>query len=686
MMGGGMNTDQKMPLLSRLLQQQLSENQQPSQLHMQTSQQQIQQQLQQQSQHLGSIVEGSQNLFQQAPSSVFSDDSSQQSFTQPAQQLLLSQQQNQQPSFVVDQQQFMLLEQQQSQLSNQQHQQIPMQQNQLIQLVNQSDENSTQHQQQNIETFQQQLQQKPPFIIQLPPGFQILRTDQMNTTNESDNDTNLPSQGNNNNQSVCQNNNTNIQHQNIQQITQQSNMQQIAQQITQQNILQHNNNNQDNHIDTTNDNISIWKSNISAIQPCSNNNNKPTFKMPQKHQSPRLRQIIKCSQAANKAASESSSSSSPPLASAPSQSRVFNMKNYIQVNKAFKEPVKKNLLNASSFEKKRRIRVRGCRGVEKDLSKASTSSNQSPQPSIHPSIHPSFPAPSPISTCHRSLRKTNSGIDDAIKSESSNDALPPCQLGTNLKSSQHKTAEQMRRFSIKCGLNALNETVPSLCRSTGCRVSKTTTLNKTVNYIKKLKDERKVMEDEIERLKAEKNLCEREIKMYQDQLPASGMPNKSCLQSPAHQQQLHTSIKHYVHRKAEHNNKFWIFLLLIEPLFTSLKHLLSSADVGDFSRALFGWLNERCSLVSLRPMFSNSLRRLSTSTCILVHPEAFEGQVRDAIQQAIHADSLPLNPLDHHTSNQTSPHDPMHSSFNSRECFNSENASTVPLNKLSWRL
>ncbi|XP_026184769.1 carbohydrate-responsive element-binding protein isoform X2 [Mastacembelus armatus] len=192
----------------------------------------------------------------------------------------------------------------------------------------------------------------------------------------------------------------------------------------------------------------------------------------------------------------------------------------------------------------------------------------------------------------------------------------------------HISAEQKRRFNIKLGFDTLHNLVTTLSSQPSIKISKATTLQKTAEYISKMQQERAQLHEEAQRLRQEIQLLNSAINACQQQLPATGVP--ITRQRFDHMRQ---KFREYVQAQTLQNWKFWIFSIIIEPLFESYNGMVSTASVEDLCRSTLSWLDQHCSLPALRPMVLSSLRLLSTTTAILTDPSLLPEQATLAVTQ-----------------------------------------------------
>uniref|UniRef100_A0A8D2JRL0 MLX interacting protein like n=1 Tax=Sciurus vulgaris TaxID=55149 RepID=A0A8D2JRL0_SCIVU len=160
----------------------------------------------------------------------------------------------------------------------------------------------------------------------------------------------------------------------------------------------------------------------------------------------------------------------------------------------------------------------------------------------------------------------------------------------------HISAEQKRRFNIKLGFDTLHGLVSTLSAQPSLKVSKATTLQKTAEYIAMLQQERAAMQEEAQQLRDEIEELNAAINLCQQQLPATGVPI-------THQRfdQMRDMFDDYVRTRTLHNWKFWVFSVLIRPLFESFNGMVSTSSLHSLRQTSLAWLDQYCSLPALRP-------------------------------------------------------------------------------------
>ncbi|XP_058230731.1 MLX-interacting protein isoform X2 [Hemibagrus wyckioides] len=219
------------------------------------------------------------------------------------------------------------------------------------------------------------------------------------------------------------------------------------------------------------------------------------------------------------------------------------------------------------------------------------------------------PSPqSPLSSCTSVLAKSEPNPNRRVK---------------------HKSAEQKRRSNINVGFKTLCSLVPSL--KSQSNISNATTLQKTVEYIGKLQQERHQMQEETRRLREEIEELNASISLCQEQLPATGVPitrNRF--------DHMKEKFDEYVKNRTLQNWKFWIFSIIIKPLFESFNGNVSTTNKSKLCETTMQWLDRDCTLPVLRPMVLRTLRQLSTTTSILTDPTLLPEEAKQAVVNSRH--------------------------------------------------
>uniref|UniRef100_A0A3P8W2K4 MLX interacting protein n=1 Tax=Cynoglossus semilaevis TaxID=244447 RepID=A0A3P8W2K4_CYNSE len=187
---------------------------------------------------------------------------------------------------------------------------------------------------------------------------------------------------------------------------------------------------------------------------------------------------------------------------------------------------------------------------------------------------------------------------------------------------KHISAEQKRRSNINTGFETLCSLVPTLRSQSN--ISNAATLQKTVEHIGKLQQERKQMQEVVRRLREENN----SIGFCQKQLPATGIPVRMN-----HLSQTQEQFNEYVKNRTLQNWKFWIFSIIFKPLFDSFNGMVSTTSREELYQTTLQWLDRHCFLPVLRPMVLNTLCQLGTTTAILSDPSLLPEEAVHAVSQ-----------------------------------------------------
>ncbi|XP_075690351.1 MLX-interacting protein [Rhinoderma darwinii] len=234
------------------------------------------------------------------------------------------------------------------------------------------------------------------------------------------------------------------------------------------------------------------------------------------------------------------------------------------------------------------------------------------------------PSPSSCRDCQNSRQGSPCPSEHSLSPPHSSGKSTVDRQSSALKTQRlkHVSAEQKRRFNIKLAFNTLN----SFVSSNNKPISHAITLQKTVDYIAKLQQERTQVLEETRRLREEVEELHHAISSYQEQLPATGVPI-----APQRVDRTRDLFEKYVKSRTLENWKFWIFSIVIKPLFDSFNDIVSTTSIDELYSTTLEWLDLHCSLPALRPMVLRTLRYLSTTTSILSDPLSLPEQAKQAV-------------------------------------------------------
>ncbi|CAF0990575.1 unnamed protein product [Brachionus calyciflorus] len=176
------------------------------------------------------------------------------------------------------------------------------------------------------------------------------------------------------------------------------------------------------------------------------------------------------------------------------------------------------------------------------------------------------------------------------------------------------TAEQKRRCNIQQGFDRLQILVPALKEGKNLKCSKAVMLQKTSEYIKELQTARDKRMADLDVYKKEIEELSVKITECQNQLPANGVAVVGNLNKTEIFEQKFNS---YIKEKTMANWKFYLFSLILKPLFDNFITSVNTSSKEDMERTFYEWQQNYCSLAQLRPIASNALRHLSRTTSIL---------------------------------------------------------------------
>ncbi|RDD41124.1 Carbohydrate-responsive element-binding protein [Trichoplax sp. H2] len=213
---------------------------------------------------------------------------------------------------------------------------------------------------------------------------------------------------------------------------------------------------------------------------------------------------------------------------------------------------------------------------------------------------------------------------------SSESQTKPSVTNEEYRRRSHQSSEQKRRGNIKLRFEKLQSLVPSLTSVHNARNSKATILQKSIDYCKTLTQEKQAMQAEIQRLKSRILELNEGINKCHQQLPVTGA---TVTQQRA--DQLRQKFDEYVKKRTLSNYKFWIFSIIIRPLFESYSNTAVTSSYDEFYRTMQAWMDQHCTLVQLRPVVMAALCQLSTDTDILSNPSLVPVQAVEAAKKLL---------------------------------------------------
>lgn len=161
----------------------------------------------------------------------------------------------------------------------------------------------------------------------------------------------------------------------------------------------------------------------------------------------------------------------------------------------------------------------------------------------------------------------------------------------------HTQAEQKRRDAIKKGYDNLQELVPT-CQVqdsvSGYKLSKATILQRSIDYIQFLIQQRKKQEDDIVALRKEV-IALQIMKVNYEQIVKA-----------------HQSHPNEQDNQVSDEVKFEVFQAIMDSLFQSFNNTISVTSFAELSGCVFSWLEEYCKPQTLRDLVLSLLRQLNT--------------------------------------------------------------------------
>ncbi|GAB6032076.1 hypothetical protein CHUAL_010441 [Chamberlinius hualienensis] len=160
----------------------------------------------------------------------------------------------------------------------------------------------------------------------------------------------------------------------------------------------------------------------------------------------------------------------------------------------------------------------------------------------------------------------------------------------------HTQAEQKRRDAIKRGYDQLQDMVP-MCHTndnlSGYKTSKATVLQRSIDYIQYLIQQKKKQEDDIAALRKEVVALQIMRSNYEQIV------------------QAHQSHPNPANSQLTDDMKFEVFKQIMDTLFTSFNNSISVANFAELSGCVFTWLEEYCKPQTLRELVMCILRQMN---------------------------------------------------------------------------
>uniref|UniRef100_T1JG28 Max-like protein X n=1 Tax=Strigamia maritima TaxID=126957 RepID=T1JG28_STRMM len=160
----------------------------------------------------------------------------------------------------------------------------------------------------------------------------------------------------------------------------------------------------------------------------------------------------------------------------------------------------------------------------------------------------------------------------------------------------HTQAEQKRRDAIKKGYDTLQDLVPTCQQQdsvSGYKLSKATILQRSLDYIQFLIQQKKKQEDELAALRKEV-VALQIMKANYEQIVRAHQ-----IQPSQAENQLSDEVK------------FQLFQAIMDSLFQSFNNTISMTNFAELSGCVFSWLEEYCKPQTLRELVLSLLRQLN---------------------------------------------------------------------------
>ncbi|XP_053255426.1 MLX-interacting protein-like isoform X2 [Podarcis raffonei] len=209
-----------------------------------------------------------------------------------------------------------------------------------------------------------------------------------------------------------------------------------------------------------------------------------------------------------------------------------------------------------------------------------------------------------------------------------------CCTAKGSRRSTLTSADYARRRVISSGFNTLATLVLTGPDQSSSKFSKAMLLQKSAAHVERLQQERRQAQETVERLRGEIKELSTAIDDFQRQLPPTGAPVL-----PPQSDQASQLYEEYVRKRTLQDWRFWLFSMVIKPLFESYTRTVSTGNIKEFCDSVLSWLEQHCTLPILRPAISGSLLQLSKITSILTRPTQLREQALQAVAGPPHCKS-----------------------------------------------
>lgn len=191
-----------------------------------------------------------------------------------------------------------------------------------------------------------------------------------------------------------------------------------------------------------------------------------------------------------------------------------------------------------------------------------------------------------------SLQNIASFPDGATDDEDS-DSKHSVNYNKEKRREAHTAAEQKRRDAIKKGYDSLQNLVPTCQQndSSGHKVSKAIVLQKSIDYIQYLSQQKKTQETDLNTLKKEVVALQIMRANYEQLVKA------------------HQQTSHAPEDLVPDEVKFHVFQVFMDELFQSFNQQVSMNNFAELSGCVFAWLEEQCKPQELQDLMYSILQQ-----------------------------------------------------------------------------
>ncbi|XP_055348255.1 MLX-interacting protein-like isoform X2 [Paramacrobiotus metropolitanus] len=178
-------------------------------------------------------------------------------------------------------------------------------------------------------------------------------------------------------------------------------------------------------------------------------------------------------------------------------------------------------------------------------------------------------------------------------------------------------------------INQLYSLMPSLSE----KASYEQKLLRAARHIRQLKKDRQSLPAQVKKIQEQIDEIRKQTKFFEQTLPATGAVVNSSAK-------LNAMLDEHIRKQTMQNNwKYWMFSLIIRPLFNSYLKNVTSNDAKGIGQNVVNWTTQCFTLEALRPLNSQSLETIMMNTSVLTDPTRVPEEARQLAVNRYHGGS-----------------------------------------------